>query len=67
VLATYEAWNLTVSSAYNLARSKKFFGNLSRSGRRLSSFWEADERAWKALWKIKAPGKNEYSFVAFFA
>jgi hypothetical protein len=55
----------TVRSAYNLARSKKFFGNLSRSGRGLSSSWEADEKAWNALWKIKAPGKMNIHLWCF--
>jgi hypothetical protein len=47
----------TVRSAYNLARSESFFAAQSNSGRGLSSTVADEERFWKKLWKIKAPGK----------
>jgi hypothetical protein len=47
----------SVRSAYNLARTRKFSASLSRTGRGMSSAWVADEKAWKMVWKIQAPGK----------
>jgi hypothetical protein len=47
----------SVRSAYNLSRSSKFFRTLSSSKRGLPSNWSASERDWKAIWKVKAPGK----------
>jgi hypothetical protein len=47
----------SVRLAYNLARSTKFFQNQSRTGRGMVSDWAAQEKEWKAIWKIKAPGK----------
>jgi hypothetical protein len=47
----------TVRSAYNLARSESFFATQSSSGRGLSSAVCKEERLWKKLWNVKAPGK----------
>jgi hypothetical protein len=47
----------TVASAYNLARSDKFFIERSRRGSGANSGTEADSVFWKKLWAIKAPGK----------
>jgi hypothetical protein len=47
----------TVRSAYNLARSKKFFRVHSKPNRGLSSTWVQQEKDQKAVWKIKTPGK----------
>jgi hypothetical protein len=47
----------TVRSAYNLAVSDRFFINRSGRGRGMSSTSVEDEKHWKAIWKIKAPGK----------
>jgi hypothetical protein len=47
----------SVRSAYNLARTRKFPASLSRTGQEMSSAWVADEKAWKMVWKIHAPGK----------
>jgi hypothetical protein len=47
----------SVRSAYNLARSSKFLHAQSRNGRGMNSNWTENEKCWKAIWKIKAPGK----------
>jgi hypothetical protein len=47
----------TVRSAYNLARSESFFATQSSSGPGLSSAVCEEERLWKKLWNVKAPGK----------
>jgi hypothetical protein len=46
----------TVRSCYNLVRTAKFFQERSKAGG-LNSGWVANEKLWKALWKITAPGK----------
>jgi hypothetical protein len=40
-----------------LAWSESFFASLSNSGRGLSSAAVDEERLWKKLWNVKAPGK----------
>jgi ribonuclease HI len=47
----------TVASAYNLARTEKFFLDRSRSGGGTSSATAADTVLWRCLWAIRAPGK----------
>jgi hypothetical protein len=47
----------SVKSAYNLARSATFFAAQSVNGKGLSSDLCVEEKHWKALWAIKAPGK----------
>ena len=44
-------------SAYNMVRTTRFL--LARSGNGLgqSSTWSAEEKLWKALWRVKAPNK----------
>lgn len=47
----------TVRSAYNLARSAHFLESHSKSGQGLSSNISSQEKEWRLLWSIKAPGK----------
>lgn len=47
----------TVRSAYNLATSSSFLAAHSSNGRGLPSVLDETVKKWKALWKIKAPGK----------
>nr|XP_051217778.1 uncharacterized protein LOC127335209 [Lolium perenne] len=49
----------SVKSAYNLARSVSFFEACSVNGGGLPSDTSADEKFWKSLWAIKAPGKTK--------
>jgi hypothetical protein len=56
-------WPLTkngmysMMSAYNLVHSKNFFISQSKLGGGMSSAAVDEERQWKRLWKIQAPGK----------
>ena len=47
----------TVRSAYNLARSALFLESHSNKGMGLSSNFSSQEKDWRLLWSIKAPGK----------
>jgi hypothetical protein len=47
----------SVRSAYNLARSDKFFTSRSKHGGGMSSAMAHEEKNWKSIWKINAPGK----------
>jgi hypothetical protein len=47
----------SVRSAYNMARSEKFLKAQSRTKRGMASTWTVNEKDWKAIWKVKAPGK----------
>jgi hypothetical protein len=47
----------TVRSAYNLARSQEVVDRPSLTNRGLQSDTSTEEKLWKKLWKIKAPGK----------
>jgi hypothetical protein len=55
----------SVRSAYNLARSSKKFHNQSKSAKGLHSGWTANEKDWKAIWNIKAPGKMKIHIWRF--
>jgi hypothetical protein len=54
----------TVKSGYNLARPAKFLHERSKAGG-LSSNWMSSEKLWKAIWKIKAPGKMKIHLWRF--
>jgi ribonuclease HI len=47
----------SVRSAYNLARTESFFCCQNTGGRGASSDFAAEQKCWKELWKISAPGK----------
>jgi hypothetical protein len=55
----------TVRSAYNLARSEKFFLDRSMQGGGASSITENDAQLWKKLWAIRAPGKMKINLWRF--
>jgi hypothetical protein len=55
----------TVRSAYNLARSEKFFLDRSKQGGGASSGSESDAQFWKKLWAIRAPGKMKINLWRF--
>jgi hypothetical protein len=55
----------SVRSAYNLSRSSKFFAARSKRGRGMSSAMVDEEKEWKSLWKIKAPGKMKINLWRF--
>jgi hypothetical protein len=55
----------TVRSAYNLARADRFFVDRSRQGRGMSSVSVDEEKQWKSIWKIKAPGKMKIHLWRF--
>jgi hypothetical protein len=49
--------NYTVRSAYYFALSNKFFQAQGTAAKGNTSYAKAVEKDWKALWRIKAPGK----------
>jgi hypothetical protein len=55
----------SVRSAYNFARSDKFFISRSLTGRGMHSGSMNEEKDWKALWKINAPGKMKIHLWRF--
>jgi hypothetical protein len=55
----------TVCSAYNLARTVKFFVERSKHGGDSSSTSGSDGLLWKKLWSIKAPGKMKINLWRF--
>jgi ribonuclease HI len=55
----------SVRSAYNLARSDSFFLAQSKSGGGTSSATTNEEKRWKAIWKIIAPGKMKIHLWRF--
>jgi hypothetical protein len=55
----------TVKSAYNLARSSKFFESQSKTGKGSASSEKEMEKNWKLVWKIKAPGKMKIHLWRF--
>jgi hypothetical protein len=55
----------SVRSAYNFARTTKFTQSRSKTGNGISSSWLEDDKQWKALWKIKAPGKMKIHLWRF--
>jgi hypothetical protein len=55
----------TVKSAYNLARSSKFFDSQSKTGKGSASSEKEMEKNWKLVWKIKAPGKMKIHLWRF--
>jgi hypothetical protein len=55
----------TVRSAYNLVRAEGFFVERSRRGRGTSSAVANDEKHWKNIWKINAPGKMKIHLWRF--
>jgi hypothetical protein len=54
-----------VRSAYNFARSDKFFVSRSLAGRGMHSGSMNEEKDWKALWRINAPGKMKIHLWRF--
>jgi hypothetical protein len=68
--ADFACWPFTrhgayiVRSGYNLARHAKFFHTRSKA-RGLSSGWLASDKQWKAIWKIRAPGKMKIHLWRF--
>jgi hypothetical protein len=55
----------SVRSAYNLARSDKFFTSRSKRGGGMSSTMADEEKNWKSIWKINAPGKMKIHLWRF--
>jgi hypothetical protein len=55
----------SVRSAYNLARSNSFFVSRSKRGGGSSSSAANEEKEWKLLWKINAPGKMKIHMWRF--
>jgi hypothetical protein len=55
----------TVRSAYNLARTESFFVARSRQGGGMSSASVNEEKQWKTIWKINAPGKMKIHLWRF--
>jgi hypothetical protein len=55
----------TVRSAYNLARASSFFASRSKCGKGMSSAAVNEERNWKMIWKINAPGKMKIHLWRF--
>jgi hypothetical protein len=49
--------NYTVKSAYLLARTGSFFARQADEGHGAGSDRDREEKNWKALWSINAPGK----------
>jgi hypothetical protein len=55
----------SVKSAYNFARSDKFFVSRSRHGGGSSSSAAIEDKNWKMVWKINAPGKMKIQLWRF--
>jgi hypothetical protein len=55
----------SIKSAYNFARSDNFFVSRSRRGGGSSSVAANEEKQWKMVWKIKAPGKMKIHLWRF--
>jgi hypothetical protein len=55
----------TVRSAYNLTRTESFFVARSRQGGGMPSASVNEEKQWKTIWKINAPGKMKIHLWRF--
>jgi hypothetical protein len=55
----------SVRTAYNLARTEKFFLDQSKMSRGTSSLSEQDGKLWKKLWATRAPGKMKINLWHF--
>jgi ribonuclease HI len=55
----------SVRSAYNLARTDSFFVSRSKQGGGSSSSAANEEKQWKMVWKINAPGKMKIHMWRF--